>query len=336
MLSAVNEGVLEMIKLYSTWPDQLISSYRSGLALKGPTVSPARLLLCGMGGSGATGDYIAAMAQSHDLKFPVIVHKADGVPSWVGKGDLVVAISYSGNTYETISCAREARERGALVASVTSGGKLGEWARSNGLPLVTIEPNYYPRTALGMLVGASLGILNSLGVNIADDAEVEAAARALRSTSNVEGEAIARALGSRDLYIVAGCGPYEIVAHRWRQEFSENAKAITKTEFYPESAHNDLVVWQTSHDVRKGFVLIEGGGALCSVLVALLKEVYSEQGDAIVRVAPRGEGLLAQLLQGSLLGGYVSVYLARLIGVDPRGTQITARYKKAIEEAGLS
>ncbi|MGC9210317.1 MAG: SIS domain-containing protein [Acidilobus sp.] len=336
-MSGVEEGVLEMIRLYSTWPDQLRSSYTSALSVKGPIVSPARILLCGMGGSGVTGDYIASTAESKGLKVPVIVHKADGVPSWVGKDDLVVAVSYSGNTYETLSCAREARQRGALVASVTSGGKLAEWASLNGLPLARIQPNFYPRTALGMLVGAALGILKSLGVAIVSDDEVERAASALASTSPGEGEQIANSLGRKDIYVVAGCGPYQIVAHRWRQEFSENAKVVTKTEFYPESAHNDLVSWQVLHGgIRKGFVLIEGGGPLCSVLGALLREVYSEQNDVLVRVTPRGDSVFAQLLQGSLLGGYVSVYLAKLNGVDPRGTQITGRYKRAIEEAGLS
>jgi len=68
----------------------------------------------------------------------------------------------------------------------------------------------------------------------------------------------------------------------------------------------------------------------------MLREVYKGQGDVTVRVTPRGEGLLAQLLQGSLLGGYVSVYLAQLKGVDPRTTEITGKYKHALEEAGLS
>jgi len=333
---ALQTALEEMLKLYETWPDQLITSYSSAVKAKAPHVSPRSLLLCGMGGSGVTGDYIWALATAKGARVPVIVHKADGAPAWLSSEDLVVTISYSGNTYETVSCAREAHAKGALVLSVTSGGKLAAWARETGLPLATIQPGYYPRTALGMLAGATLGILSAAGVEVANEGEVKDAAEALRSTSRGEGETIARALKGKDLYIIAGCGVFDIVAHRWRQEFSENAKAIAKTEFYPESAHNDLVVWQQQHGERKGFILIEGDGKVCSVLEELLRQVYSEQRDTLVRVTPRGNGLLAQLLQGSLLGGFTSVYLASLNGVDPRDTSITGRYKEALEKAGLT
>ncbi len=335
-MSSLDEAVKEMLGLYGTWGEQLSRSYSQAIATRVQPVSPEAVLVCGMGGSGVTGDYVASLAAARGLKVPVVVHKADGAPPWVGRGHVVLAVSYSGNTYETLSCARDAKSAGALVASVTSGGKLAEWARSGGHPLVTIEPGYYPRTALAMLVGASLGLLASLGVKIVDDKDVSNAVQALDSTSGGEGEAIARALGDRDVYIVAGCGPFEIVAHRWRQELSENAKVIAKTEFYPESAHNDLVAWQLRQRVSKGFILVEGGDRLCGVLTSLLTGVYSEQRDVLVRVSPRGDGLLAQLLQGSLTAGYASVHLARLRGVDPRVTEITGRYKKAIEEAGLA
>ncbi len=334
-MSSLREAVGEMLRLYGTWADQIDRSYSGSASLRNRSVSPDAILVCGMGGSGVTGDYVAALASARGLRVPVIVHKSDGVPSWVGKNHLVLAVSYSGNTYETLSCARDARSAGALVASVTSGGKLGEWARSNGLPLAPIDQGYYPRTALAMLVGASLGLLTSLGVKVADESEVRSAVSAIRTTSSGEGEAIARALGDRDVYVVAGCGPFEIVAHRWRQELSENAKVIAKTEFYPESAHNDLVVWQLRAPARKGFILVEGGGRLCGVLTTLLSQVYSTQSDVLVRVSPRGDGLLAQLMQASLVAGYASVHLAALRGVDPRVTEITSRYKKAIEEAGL-
>ncbi len=325
----------EVLRLYDTWPDQLLRSYGSSVAIKAPQTSPRIITLCGMGGSGVTGDYVWALGQAKGFNVPIFVHKADGLPSWVSKEDLVVAISYSGNTYETLSCAREAKARGATVLSVTSGGKLAQWAKDNGLPLATIDPGYLPRTALGMLTGAALGILRAAGVKLVDDSDINSAAEALRSTSRGEGEAIASALKGKDFYIVAGCGVFDIVAHRWRQEFSENAKVVTKTEFYPESAHNDLVSWQVLHNLRKGFVLIEGDGKVCSVLEDLLRQVYEDQKDTLVRVTPRGNGVLAQLLQGSLVGGYASTYLALLNNVNPKDTSITGRYKDALEKAGL-
>ncbi len=334
---SLKEAAEEMLKLYDSWPEQLLNSYRQALsAVRQSAPRPRSVVLCGMGGSGVTGDYVWAVGNAKGFKVPIYVHKADGVPPWVSAEDLVVAISYSGNTYETLSCAREARARGSLVASVTSGGKLAAWAEQSSLPLARVATGYYPRTALGELAGATFGVLKALGIDLVDDKDIDAAAQALRSTSRGEGEAMANALKGRQLYIVAGCGIYSIVAQRWRQELSENAKVIAKTEAYPESAHNDLVVWQVIQKANKGFIVVEGQGGICLVINELLRSAYDPQGDVVVRVNPRGEGPLAQLLQGSLLAGYTSVYLAYLNGTDPRSTTITGTYKELLEKQGFS
>lgn len=41
---------------------------------------------------------------------------------------LVFAVSYSGNTVETLNSAKAAYDKGASVVAVTSGGKLKEFA----------------------------------------------------------------------------------------------------------------------------------------------------------------------------------------------------------------
>ena len=337
MAVSLREAAEEMLKLYDSWPDQLLQSFAEASSIKARAVSPRSIVLCGMGGSGVTGDYVWGVASAKGLNVPVWVHKSDGVPHWLSREDLVIAISYSGNTYETLSCAREALSRGAAVGAVTSGGKLAELAKERGLPLAMIRQGYYPRTALGMLAGATFGLLSAMGVKLVTDAEVRGAAEVLRGTSRGEGEAIARPLAGKKIIIVAGCGIMSIVAERWRQELSENAKVIAKTESYPESAHNDLVAWQTLHDVSKGFVLVESSeGPLCAAVDELLRDVYSSQRDVVVRVVPRGDTPLARLLQGSLTAGYASTYLAMFNGVDPRVTAITGRYKELLEKRGLA
>ena len=334
---SLKEAAEEMLRLYDSWPDQLVQSFAEAASIRAPAASPRSVVLCGMGGSGVTGDYVWGVATAKGLGIPVWVHKSDGVPRWLGREDLVVAISYSGNTYETLSCAREALARGAAVGAVTSGGKLGQLAREKGLPLALIRQGYYPRTALGMLAGATFGLLSAMGVKLVSDSEIQGAAEVLRGTSRGEGEAIARSLAGRKIIVVAGCGIMGIVAERWRQELSENAKVIAKTETYPESAHNDLVAWQALQDVSKGFVLVESSeGPLCAAVDELLSEVYSGQKDVVVRVAPRGDTPLARLLQGSLTAGYASTYLAMLNGIDPRVTSITGRYKELLEKRGLA
>ncbi|MEI8190954.1 MAG: hypothetical protein WCI75_14680, partial [candidate division NC10 bacterium] len=46
------------------------------------------------------------------LPVPAVVVRGYGLPAWVGPDVLVVAVSYSGDTEETLACAAEALERG--------------------------------------------------------------------------------------------------------------------------------------------------------------------------------------------------------------------------------
>src|SRR6266480_1190976 len=59
------------------------------------------IVVLGMGGSGVAGDVLAAAAGPF-LPVPVIVAKGYELPAFVGESSLVFAISFSGNTEETV------------------------------------------------------------------------------------------------------------------------------------------------------------------------------------------------------------------------------------------
>ncbi|MBL7124463.1 MAG: SIS domain-containing protein, partial [Actinobacteria bacterium] len=75
----------------------------------------------GMGGSGFAGDIIKALIKD-DINIPVEIVKGYRLPSFVKSGWLVVPVSYSGNTEETISAASQALDRGCELLIVCSGG----------------------------------------------------------------------------------------------------------------------------------------------------------------------------------------------------------------------
>jgi len=91
----------------------------------------------GMGGSGFAGDIIKALIKD-DIDIPVEIIKGYNLPSFIKKEWLVLSISYSGNTEETISATREALERGCEVIIVCSGGKLEEIGRVNNKTIIKI------------------------------------------------------------------------------------------------------------------------------------------------------------------------------------------------------
>src|SRR5665648_871473 len=115
-------------------PRQLTAGYavaRSGLsgvfgeagaAAPAPPSRPTGVVVCGMGGSAIGADLVLACLPR--LPVPVAVVRGYGLPAWVGATTLVVAVSYSGDTEETLTCAAEGLERGCTPICIASGGAL--------------------------------------------------------------------------------------------------------------------------------------------------------------------------------------------------------------------
>ncbi len=68
--------------------------------------SVRNIVVVGMGGSGIAGDVLAAVTNGV-VPVPITVLKQYRTPRFVGPGTLAFAVSYSGDTEETLSMARE-------------------------------------------------------------------------------------------------------------------------------------------------------------------------------------------------------------------------------------
>ena len=120
--------------------------------------------MLGMGGSGIAGDVLVATAAPF-MPVPVTVQKSYELPAFVGEGSLVFAISFSGNTEETVEAATDAAVQGAKVVVVSSGGQLVELAGSWGAPVVRVPKNIpQPRAAIGALAIPPIAILEEMGL----------------------------------------------------------------------------------------------------------------------------------------------------------------------------
>ena len=182
---------------------------------------------------------------------PVLAVKGDRLPAFVGPGTLLVAVSYSGNTAETLSAVEQGLAAGARLVAVTSGGALAELAQSRGAPLVTIEGGRMPRAALWSLVvpvclaAEAAGVLPPLTDQVcaaADALDEEAAALgpAVETAANPAKQAALRLLDR--LPVVWGSGPLgAVAATRFRTQCNENAKVSVVSGPLPEANHNDVM-----------------------------------------------------------------------------------------------
>jgi len=199
---------------------------------RGDTVR--NIVVLGMGGSGISGD-VAVAAFNDEVPVPMTVLKQIRTPAFVGPETLAIAVSYSGNTEETVSMASSAIERGAQLVVISGGGRLAEVARDAGALHLRCPDGLMPRAAIGALVAPLLVTLFRTGLapgahaNLVN-AQAQLARRRDCCIPSVTGAAnpareIARRLG-RTVPIVYGGGALGgVAAYRWKCDMNENAKA---------------------------------------------------------------------------------------------------------------
>ncbi|WP_230465581.1 hypothetical protein [[Actinomadura] parvosata] len=82
---------------------------------------PRAIVVAGMGGSGVAGDILAAVV-GNGAPLPIVTVRSYQLPGWVGATDLVIAVSGSGDTEETLAVATQAVRRGCALLGVGAPG----------------------------------------------------------------------------------------------------------------------------------------------------------------------------------------------------------------------
>ena len=85
---------------------------RDSLATVSKGDQPRNLVIAGLGGSGVGGQVLRAVL-GHGTPIPILLEQSHSLPGWVGPMDVVVGVSCSGSTEETLSTTAEAGRRGA-------------------------------------------------------------------------------------------------------------------------------------------------------------------------------------------------------------------------------
>ncbi len=312
-------------------PQQCQTAWEKGSALELPgTFSDARsVVVVGMGGSAMGGELLAGLAEL-EAAVPVHVVRDYTLPAWVGPETLVVAASYSGDTEEILSAYRQARERGALLLAMTSGGTLAEEAATHGTPLLRIDYEGEPRSAVGYSFAMLLALLCRLGLLEDREAELQAAVRFLEQMASALGpeapkvqnlaKTVATAMHGR-LPVGYGAEFLNGVAHRWKTQLNENGKVWAFFESLPELDHNAVVGYSLPAEVReRAYVVLLHSHFLhqrTSLRYQVTEELLLREGVAHRQLDGVGDTPLAHLLTTVMLGDFVSYYLGILNRVDP-------------------
>ena len=285
--------------------------------------APLGLVVCGMGGS-AIGADLARGAIGSRARRPLVTSRDYSPPSWLGEGALVLCSSYSGNTEETLSAYDAVGSTGAQRVVMTTGGKLAEAARADGVPVIGVPSGMQPRAAVAYMTVGALEVAALAGVCDSLRAEVEAASALLRSLleewgpegSDEEGpKALARRLVGK-VPVVYGAELSAPAAVRWRAQLNENAEIPAFDGVLPEMDHNEICGWGQP-TFTAIFLEDEDQNPRVKRRIELTADVVEAAGSPVERITSRGASPTERLLSLVLLGDLTSLYLAVLNGVDP-------------------
>lgn len=303
--------------------------------------SHSQFVIAGMGGSGIAGDYVKAVTS--DSSVQVVGHKDYApLPGWTEETrPLVIGISYSGNTEETLDVVSSAQKSGLDVVVLTTGGKLHEMAGANSWPTIEVPAGLQPRAALGYLFGVALRVVGKAsGISTFSDDLAEAAEIADDITTNDSTEwAIADDLASsllERISVVYGGGLLSsTVAQRWKTQINENAKMPAWWSSLPELDHNEIVGWETLPELTASQVAIVSlADRSDHDRVATRYRHTKELTEAAVawagRVESRGESATARIISLTAVGDLTSWMLAKKAGVDPVPVGTIEKLKKLL------
>ncbi|MCL6430591.1 MAG: bifunctional phosphoglucose/phosphomannose isomerase [Anaerolineae bacterium] len=337
----------QMLDRIQEFPEQCAAAWDSAVhfAWPGAPEGLQHIVIAGMGGSAIAGELLAHLV-AETCAVPIILHRDYGVPAFVGPRSLVIASSYSGNTEETLSAAREALGRGATVVGLSTGGELARLAAEAGFGHYVIRYQSKPRAALAHSFFPLLNLLQRLGLLPEQEAAVQdavATLKGLRASIGAQVSArtnlakqLAHSLEGR-LVIIYGAEFLAPVAHRWKTQLNENTKAWAFYEVLPEMNHNAVLGYdQPDETTSSAFVVLLDSRLYLGRnrrRVDVTREVLTRAGVDHQAIEPHGESRLAQMLSAVHLGDYLSFYLAALYGTDPTPMGAIDLLKERLQES---
>lgn len=330
-------------------PDQLAAATRS-LSVTGTLPrhdEVANVLILGTGAAGWVGDLVGTVAGPF-MPVPVVVHKGFEPPSFVDGSTLVVAISASGESPETVASATTCVEAGARLFAVTSGGRLGALADANEAPTVFLPVAESPvptRTRIGALAVPVLDAFDAIGFYPGSRDWIGAAIQQLRARAAelATADNLATHLASRlagTMPIVYGGGSLgRVAAERWKVQLNQSAKTPAWTGELPDVVHGEIAGWGQHGDITRqvmSLVLLRHDDEPPETMeqFATVDTWTDEVMATVATVSAAGEGRLAQLLDLAMIADMVSLHLAERAGIDPGPTPAIASSPAGSPSAG--
>jgi len=295
------------------------------------------IVFCGLGGSAISGDLLCYYL-SGELKVPFNVVRGYNLPSFADENTLVIISSYSGNTEESISCFEQALKKSSKIVVITSGGKIGDVAAVNKIPVVNIQGGFQPRYALGLSFFSLLKIMQELGIaseesNVKKIIELWQKRGEEFSIENNQAVQIANEIIGF-IPVIYSSEFLSSTGYRLKCQFNENSKLQAFSNTIPEMNHNEIIGWESYKEKQFYTKVIyftdKEYHPQNKKRFNILREMLAEQKIEVLTLSSDEENKKVRIMDLIYLSDWISFYTSVLRGFDPSEIDFIHRMKQRL------
>ncbi len=323
----------KMYKIYDNWPNIARESFENNQnAINFDNID--HIVFAGMGGSGAIGDIFLSILSKTNIHVNIV--KGYLLPTTVDSNTLVITISVSGNTMETLSVLEKAHKKKSKIIAFSSGGKMLDYCTKNKIDHRLVPQYHSPRSSFTSYLYTILKVLHSfLDIKYQDIlesiTELEKICKKINSSNLTENNSalnLAKWIkGIPMIYYPHGLQP---VAIRFKNSLQENAKIHAIAEDVIEACHNGVVSWEIESKVTP--ILIQGVDDYVKTKERwkVLKEYFKENNINFYEVNSIEGSILTKMINLIYLLDYATIYFTILSKRDPTPVKSIDKIKNSI------
>lgn len=312
--------------------NQISESYNANYNIK-ITCTINKIIFCGMGGSGISGEILKSYTEYIGIKIPVFCINNYNVPNYADKDALFIISSYSGNTEETISFYREAKKINNNIIVVTSGGKLMSYAEKDMIPLIMVPKGMQPRNAIAYLFFPIIKILEDNKIIPEQNINVKKLVESLtknKQKHDSQAEILASKIYNKIPLVYSSKSIYP-VAYRWKTQFNENSKIPSFCHFFPELDHNEINGFKNNKwPIHIIILKDEDDHRRILKRMDITEKLIKSELVSFSEITIKGNDFLTRVFSTIQLGDLTSYYLALLYKTDPVSVEVIEKLKKEL------
>jgi len=292
------------------------------------------ICIVAMGGSAIAGE-ICKEILADSSEVPILCIREYILPKTVNRRWVVIAVSYSGNTEETIAAYKEANRRECSVFVLTTGGILNQI--SNDLRKHMLPPTFQPRAALPIILAGILPLLETLlnlEITNLPKLSVELAKKAAGWEQLPRSPKEMAHLLKGKIPLLIGWRHLVPVAYRAKCQFNENSKVFAAISQIPEIYHNEIEGTRSciDHPISPVFLRSQEEDEKTKMGIESAAAIFQENGCHPEHLNLRFDSRIEEALGFTMYLDMVSVRLAEILGVNPLSVERIAQMKRRLRD----